>query len=594
MRASEFLIETNISVKDFTRSMDVKDEETGKKIGVAALKGFYWRNLLTWIKSGDPIETNKGTVQLSNRKKIYDDLRSIWSGDKPATPEEYNNILNYKLKTVDKQLIPIGQIVKTDRIKKPELKPGETQKSKDDGPLTKNWNIGNVIEGILGGAVTAKFKSPDKEITINDIKKVLGSLKQNVKVVIKPNSKVKITPMILKSNAGGNTLTFTMSLNAGDFNTLMLSIHDPEKLTVYNNYEEIEQSYKDAATYVNTATTILTALERVKSKGKKNDIIVESEGGSAEKQSTTKADLFITIDGKKERLLSLKAGSIPQIGQASGHKFENVSKFFKTTLGINLNPNLSTYFPEGTFEEVGKKIWDKGLKISYEQVYSVLQSALNKNDNQYAEYNLINSVYKGILHHATLGEDVVIVYLSPSAKKAYVELKMGPDLLEALQDFDLTVEKIIDPKAYKIIIYGVPKTDIAKEITGGKPQKLLQLRSRISGDKGLRNLVEVEKLLKSLTDIEKINERKDKLRLSKTQQSTASKIPASRKMADIPKPIDKKALSKTVKAIGTISAADKAAKDKIAKEKAKAALATGGSKTPPIKKGSISTTPKYV
>lgn len=576
MKANEFLIESTLKLDDFMKSKNVKNDTTGK-MEVKASKGLYWRNLLKLISSGNPVDTTKGLVQLSNPRKIYSELKAIWDGDAPATRQQYEEILKYRLKTTSGQFIPMGQITKTDIIKNVPGK--KTDKNEPEKSLTKIWNIGNIIEGILGAAVTAKFKSPEKDISVKDIMKTIQSLvKAPLPKVQDKSKKANVVPMRLKTTAGGNNISFTMSLNPGDLRVLVISATNIEELSAYKSNEEIVKAYEDAATYVNTSATILTALDRIKSKGKKNEVLVESEGGSAEKQSTTKADLFITIDGKKERLLSLKAGTIPQIGQASGHAFANINEFFRSTVGLTLKPDLAKYFPVGTFGQVGQNIFDVGFKKAYQEIYKALKAAV-KGDNQFAEYNLIHNVYKGIIHHATLGEDVVIVYLSPSARKAYTELKMGPDLLEALQEFDLDVELKLSETVYKIVITGIPKTPDAKAITGGKAETLLQLRSRVSDKKVIRNVVEVQSLLKTLTDIEKINERKNKKELEKAQQVTktapavaAPVATAKNSKAAVPTPASNStAPIQTIKPVG--------AKPKVdLKAKAKAALAGGGKK----------------
>ena len=116
MKANEFLIESTLKLDDFMKSKNIKNDTTGK-MEVKASKGFYWRNLLKLISSGNPVDTTKGLVQLSNPRKIYSELKAIWDGDAPATRQQYEEILKYRLKTTAGQFIPMGQITKTDIIK---------------------------------------------------------------------------------------------------------------------------------------------------------------------------------------------------------------------------------------------------------------------------------------------------------------------------------------------------------------------------------------------------------------------------------------------------------------------------------------------
>jgi hypothetical protein len=563
MRANEFLSEaTTLNLAAFKKETANKRE--------------YWLNLLDLIYNNTPLETTQGSIQLSNSKRIYNELRSIWDGQKPATDSQYQMLKDYKLKTNDRRFFNISQLIKTDDIK------GKTT-ADASGKLPKFWNIGNVIEGILGGAVTARFKTPDKDITPNDIKKLMRSLKQNV------NKEAKtLIPYAIKGRAGGNTFTFTLSLNTNDFRALELSYNDPATAAEsYSGWDEIEKAYENASIYVNTANTILTALGKIESKKGNNNIIIESEGGSKEKQSSTKADLFITINGVKERLLSLKAGTVPQFGQVSGHAFANLSEFFRTTLKLSLPPEIEKLFPVGNFETVGKNIFQKGFMKAYQTIDKSLKDAL-KGNNDYAEYSLVQSVYEGIIHHATLGEEVIIVYLSPSARQAYQELKMGPELLEALKDFDLKPEFTHTDSAYRIKIVGIPKTPKGKEISGGKSEILIQLRSSIASN-AIRNVIEVQKLLKILTDIEKVNERNrnpttvavDKRSVNKINPKQITKHPVTKKVE--PKTT---APLKTITPVGSTTALDKAAKEKAIKDKMKSALAKGSKlEVEPEKKG---------
>jgi hypothetical protein len=313
------------------------------------------------------------------------------------------------------------------------------------------------------------------------------------------------------SNIGSNQLSFIMSLNDNDRNALVDSFQNPDNLKKYKSSSEIFKAYHNAATYVNTADTVATAIDRVLSNDNKNVVKIESEGGSSEKQKSTKADLFITINGKTERLLSLKSKTVPQVGQVSGHAFENLEEFFKSTVGFGLPSAMNTQedFPQGSFKKVGDTVFEKGFSKAYKHIMKSLESTL-KGDNEYKEYDFVTQIYESLRHHATLGEDVIVVYLSPSAKKAYTELKIGHELREALSNFDLK-PVLSTPTTIKIM--GIPKTALGKEITGGQPQEFVQLRSYTQKGSTIRNIIEIKKLLKTLADIEQINGRKDKSKI---------------------------------------------------------------------------------
>jgi len=499
MRSREFLSEAGLKLSDF----DTKNNH-------------YWQNLLTLIITNAPIELTDGSQSAPMYPSTaHKELSKIWDGSTLATPQQINALKNYKLELADGRSVPLGKIQKSEKIKST----GGAES------VAKFWNLGNVVEGVMGAAVSAKFAYPEKEIQSADIVKILKLLKAG-KSPAPQTGKSKSVPLIpytMSMSARNDNLVFQMSLNVTDFKALELSYKNPRELETYPGYEEIFKAYEDAANYVNTADTVKTAVDRVVNDKRSNQIIVESEGANAEKQTSTKADLFITIDNVRERLLSLKSKAVPQIGQVSGHAFDNVEQFFKSTLGFGLPAQFAKYFPKGTFKEVGTTIFEKALPVAYKHMFNSLSKTLG-GDETYSEYNFVKQIYDGIHHHATLGEDVIIVYLSPSAKKAYTELKIGPELFEALQDFEL-VPYLSGPTTIKVV--GRPVTDIAKELTGGKEQEFVQLRSYMQKASGIRNIVEVKSLLKTLADIDNIKKRKEALTVGQKLPATPTAKPVA-------------------------------------------------------------------
>ncbi len=496
MRANDFLFEAGLKLSDF----DSKNNH-------------YWQNFLSLIEKNEPIELVDGTsVQLKNPKKDYVSLKKVWDGESLATDNQIYILKSLKLETKDGRNFSLSQVFKSDKIKN---KAGVEE-------LAKFWNLGNVVEGIMGAAVTAKFKNPDKEIETRDIVKMLNALKPQASTAPTTGKKKPLIPYAMQTTAGIDNLRFTMSLNANDFKALEMSFKDAEGLANYPDNDEIFKAYDDAANYVNTAETVATAVSRVVNDKRSNSIIVESEGGSAEKQTSTKADLFITIDKKRERLLSLKSKTIPQIGQVSGHAFENLEEFFKSTVGFGLPSSFAKDFPQGSFKQVGDIIYTKAFPKAYRHIFNALSSTLG-GDSTYKEYNFVKQIYDSIKHHATLGEDVIIVYLSPSAKKAYTELKIGPELFEALQEYDL-VPRLTGTTTIKVV--GIPKTELAKQISGMGEQEFVQLRSYKQTGSAIRNIVEIKSLLKHLADVNNIKQRQE-LKIKQPTVAKQQEIPVA-------------------------------------------------------------------
>jgi hypothetical protein len=479
MRARDFILtETQITLSDFVFKNNI-----------------YWKNILNLIKQDAEIEIKGGDlVKIENPESVYNELSGIWDGETLASNDQVGALKSYKLPVIGrKKPIPLQSITKTTEIR--------FGGSESEG-LAKFWNIGNVIECVMGAAVTAKFIDSTAQIGWKDIVNILKQMDPGSQVANAKGVTSKLIPYTVNTMASNDKLAFTMSLNTGDFDALKMSYLDSDTLKKYNKHQEIFKAYTDAADYVNTADTIKTAVDRVQSDPNENSIVIESEGASHEKQTSTKADLFITIDNKRERLLSLKAKAVPQVGQVSGHAFENLEEFFKSTLGFGLPKNFAQEFPKGSFNEVGSSIYEKAFPKAYQHMFSELNKTL-AGQSEYKEYDFVQQIYHAIQHHATLGEDVIIVYLSPSAKRSYTELKIGPELLEALKEFNL----VPTLSGTTLKVWGHPVTDLGKEITGGKPQEFVQLRSYLQKGSTIRNIIEIKTLLKSLADVEMIKKR---------------------------------------------------------------------------------------
>ena len=478
--------------------------------------------------------------------------------------------------------IKLSEIFKDDRFK---------------GNLTPN--MGNFSEALLGCAVAARFSKNGENIQVTDI--------------INMGKLLKESGGVAKLTAGKDRLEFKITIPYmdekafytwidGGFEEKVRFAKLREKAVPEKTIELIESRALNAIEYANTSKRVQSAISVARNDPRKNIVDVISDGGEKENQSITKVDLKIMIDGKEaaKRLLSVKAGTVAQFGQVTGVNYEHVHEFFKTSLQMELNPTIKRYFyeiPKGAgkdFDEQKQSNFEHGTNAAYNYIFKQLQKEAKSNPQK-----LVRDVYKGLVYHLTRDEPgVEMVILDPhnNGKQAFQELSFGPEFKKALNQLELVAW--MDPKGvgYSLSIYGMPKGSIAKKLLKrpGPKNKLVDLVSQIRAGT-IRNRLNMGGLLKVIADIENYQKQhpEDPAAIAKSNK----KLP----MAPVQTPVTKNvtpaktpAAMQPIKAIGTISAADKAAKDKIAKEKAKAALAGAGSKTPPIKKGSISTTPKYV
>ena len=379
----------------------------------------------------------------------------------------------------------------------------------------------------------------------------------------------------------------------GGFKEEVRSAKLSEKAVPKATIDLIESRALNAVEYANTSKRVQSAISVARNDPRKNIVDVISDGGEKENQSITKVDLKIMIDGKEaaKRLLSVKAGTVAQFGQVTGVNYEHIHEFFKTSLKMELNPTIKKYFydiPKGAgkdFDDQKQSNFEHGTNAAYNYIFKQLQKEAKSNPQK-----LIRDVYKGLVYHLTRDEPgVEMVILDPhnNGVQAFQELSFGPEFKKALDQLEIVAW--MDPKGvgYSLSIYGMPKGSIAKKLLKrpGPKNKLVDLVSQIRAGT-IRNRLNMGGLLKVIADIENYQNKhpavpqaiarsNKKLPMDPVQTpATKNVIPAKTAVAMQP-----------IKSIAPTGITDKAAKDKIAKEKAKAALATGGSKTPPIKKG---------
>jgi len=358
------------------------------------------------------------------------------------------------------------------------------------------FNLGNVAEAIMGSAMTAKFEKEGGKVTADDIKDVGIRLFQNEGKLV--------------SQSGKDSLSFTMTVPSRDKKALasFLGMSDStlEELGVSDEkIKDIERMYRDAASYVNNSKRAQAAVDKAAADPNENNVEVLSDGGNAEKQSITKVDLEILYDGQKLNLISLKAGNVKQIGQESGAEFGTLSRFFNTTVGIELPQEMENDFLPKTNPNYRDYNYSFSFPKAYEHVYKILTNHL-RGDEPMAEYDIVKAVYDGINYHGTRGEQgVILLVLSPNAKQAYNELTLGQPLLDELVNYDLEVNLKNEGKNYIIEVFGIAKTEKARKLDN--KSRLVQFRS-YKQETAVRNAVEIGDLLKDLADLEKIDARK--------------------------------------------------------------------------------------
>lgn len=502
----------------------------------------YYRNLITLIADGSPVVIAGKTDPVFFKKSAAKLLQRIWNPtgqdkNEQATVDQVRLMKQISLETEDGDFYTITNIEKTKDIKQKTGEEGEEA-------FTKWWNKGNVAEGIMACAVITKFNLQGAEVTAEQVLETVGSVNTQVVPVLdkngNPTKDKNGTPKerrkgVLTSDTYGKELSLTITLSNNDFAALLMSAKDRTTFEKYDKSDEVYQMYEDCANYVNQSDNVVSAIEKIKSAAAEDRVDVTADGATAEAQHSTKADLWIAVGGNKERLLSIKTSTVKHIGAVSGYEFEHINKFFESTVGFGLpeefkekfhkppsskfiadeNGELTVPNPEYVKMSVSERSaavrdamnynYNNATREAYQWVHDQIQERLAGNSDD-QEYDFVKTVADGVVHHATLGDDIRLVIISPSAKKSYTELQIGNDLADSLAEFDLTAK--LDLKTnYRILVYGYPVSEIGGRVENDKAL-FVQLRSYIQ-DGAARNVVEIGGLLKKLTDVTKIQDKEE-------------------------------------------------------------------------------------
>jgi hypothetical protein len=522
----------------------------------------YYRNLITLIRDGSPVTIHGQTKPVIFKKSVADELESIWNPtgidrNEEATPEQVVAMKKLRLTANDGKSFSITNIEKTKDIKQKTGEEGEEA-------FTKWWNKGNVAEGIMACAVITKFNQQGAEITADQVLETVRSVNTQIVPVLDKDGNPAMdkngTPKerrkgVLTSDTYGKELSLTITLSNNDFAALLMSAKDQKTFEKYEQSDEVYQMYEDCSNYVNQSDNVVGAIEKIKNAAAEDRVDVTADGATAEAQHSTKADLWIAVGGNKERLLSIKTSTVKHIGAVSGYEFEHISKFFESTIGFGLpeefkekfrKPPAAKFLPNDSGEltvpnpeyvkmsrtERSAAVRDAmnynyttATREAYQWVFDQIQDRLAGNSDD-QEYDFVKTVADGVVHHATLGDDIRLVIISPSAKKSYTELQIGNDLAESLSEFDLSPK--LDLKTnYRILVYGYPVSEIGKRVENDKAL-FVQLRSYIQ-DGAARNVVEIGGLLKKLTDVTKVQDHVEPATVTPTKGTTPAKAPVKPK-----------------------------------------------------------------
>jgi hypothetical protein len=495
MRAREFLIGTTnkILAEGLMKTGGGDNDFFKEKYWTPFLEGIAGGQVYSFKINGENIN---GTIELAD--SLIDNIRYAIETEDSAELKR----IAFSVNEVDDDDEPTGETykgVKLSQIFKDEKIKGELKP-----------NLGNIAELVLGCAVTAKFEAQGQLIA-----------EENVIAIA---SRLAAGKGSMTASSGKDTITFSASVPFIDRKVFFAYATDRlgEFPVTQDTIDGINQHLKSSISYVNNSNKVKIAVDKAAQDQGANQVDVKSDGGNAEQQKTTKVDLKISIDGTQFNLLSIKAGRVGQFGQVSGYGFDALNNFFDQSVGIQLSEKVERKFEEpdpkiGGTEKTTNKAdvrfsnFNNGFTAAYKEIAGLLTKLSKSN-----QADLIERVYHGILHHATRNEEnVEMIILNPSAKKAFSELTFGKELRDALDDYKLVVHEGTSASMHIIEIYGFPVTDKAKKAMGTGKELLVKYRSYMQKN-AVRNIIEMGGLLKELADWEKIEEKQ----ANKPQQVT--------------------------------------------------------------------------
>lgn len=353
----------------------------------------------------------------------------------------------------------------------------------------KSYNAGHLAELFMGLAVSTKFINLGADITADQ---VIG-MAQSTSVSLPPKEKnyqYALTQPINYPDPKSkvDTLNFFAKVparSAEAFNNQLKS----------GTFEpDLEALLASSVLYANESQGVANACQRVRQDKNNNAIDVVSDGTSDAKG--TKADLTLKIDGTKVNLLSLKTYSTETLGQISGIGFDQVSKWFNVSFGINLDKYRS-YFDETLDPDVRYK----NIAMLYDKViFPQIQKSL-ENQVPGKEAAIVRQLARAANYFARgeSMEDVEIVKLDDKIKSGnYKIMRFSDDLEEAMSHLDLEARLINKGEGRTIQIWAKPEPD--EKVAKGA-NRLCQFRTQKMGD-SYRNYFETGSMLEKLTSVE--------------------------------------------------------------------------------------------
>ena len=362
-------------------------------------------------------------------------------------------------------------------------------------------NRGDIAEGIMGAALTAKFTkramgqtvSNLPQVNATDVDAVLakffrsgGLYKKTVRDVPKP-IEIPFQEKIDSATGGAAFATETIINVARE---LMFSDKVIFKLTLpkaamdflskQTNRAQVRDIFDRAVRYANNDPTFIRESNRLATNAKNDKILVDADGVS--NQLETKVDIGLFANGRKiGKQISLKTESGRQFDQVIGFGIDKFDKLFDNNLGIIVDGNVKTTvnnyikefnvtdafsFRAQTSKDVTGSVWASKLKKAATIYYKGAESKIK---TQIDALSFRRKLASTIRVGATRGDEDIQLVKFAGAQGSYSERTFGPEFEDAIENADLKiVSNFTDNPTIKININN---------------KLLVQFRARVDADK---------------------------------------------------------------------------------------------------------------
>lgn len=366
------------------------------------------------------------------------------------------------------------------------------------GSEKKTYNAGHLSELLMGLAVSAKFFYSGSDITVNqmismfNMVKVDGHQGQDGKQTANVQFAMETDVVYQDIKGKADLLTFRgviPGISAQEFIKFAQGGRFPTDLTAL---------MASAVRYVNESETVSNSIMQVKKDPNRNTINIVSDGTTDSK--LTKADLVLSIDGKKINLFSLKTYSTPTLGQISGTTFGALTEWFMTSFNLNIEKYKEHFDPELSKEKLHENVFKLYDDVIYPKVEKLVEGQKPNKESQ-----IVKQLVRSANLHARGAnlEDVEIVKLDDSvADGGYKILKFSDSIEDAMQMLDLHSKLIKGPKGRTIQILVKPADTLRRgEIWANL---LCQFRSQLMGGY-LRNYYEIGDIMVELSELKRLD-----------------------------------------------------------------------------------------